>query len=102
MRSAVCIAVFFLLDCRRASAHERGPLVLAAAATHFPDFFRQVIHTSWLGPGLIVGALLILLALVTSPGDKPKKKNGLVRKFRTPKLERFRGEYPKNHRDLEV
>ena len=106
MRSAVCTAVFLLLDCLRASAGMREPLVLAAASTGFPKLFQQVLHMSWLGPGLIVALLLGLLALATQPADKTKndkaKKTLELRRIRAPRLERYRGTLPKRHRDLEL
>lgn len=102
MRSAVSIAVLLLLDCLRASADERGPLVLAVVSPHYRELFQQVIHTSWLGPGLVLAVLLVLLASSAGSRHKPRKKRGLVRKFRTPRLERYRGTFPKDHRDLEI
>jgi hypothetical protein len=77
-------------------------LVRATASPHYHELFRQVIHTSWLGPGLILAVLLMLLASSTGPNHKPKKKRGLVRKFRAPKLERYLGTLPKDHQDLEI
>lgn len=80
----------------------RRLLVLAAASLRFSDLFQRVIHTSWLGPGLILAVFIILLALLTRPADKSQRKKGLVRRFRTPRLERYRGAFRKNHQDLEM
>ena len=102
VRSAVCIAVFLLLDRLPAPPTAREPLVLAAASARYVEVFQQIIHTSWLGPGLILAVFLLLFVLVTGPTDKPNKTRGLVRKFKAPKLERYGGKFPKNHRDLEI
>lgn len=102
MRSAVSIAAFLLLDCLRASADERKPLVLAAASPNYHELFQQIIHTSWLGPGLFLAILLVLLVSSTGSTHKPRKRSGLVRKFRAPKLDQYRDTFPKDHEDLEV
>lgn len=97
----LCLAAFLLLNCLPALAIVREPLLLTADLT-YSQFFQRVIHTPWLGPGLVIGILLALVALMTHSADKPKNAKVLVRKFRAPRLERFRGALPKNHQDLEI
>jgi hypothetical protein len=93
-----CLAVFFLLDRLHTSVSAREPLVLAARLSNFPELFQRILHTSWLGPGLILAALL----LITRPRAKSQKERRFVRIFHEPKLERYRGISPKRHKDLEV
>jgi hypothetical protein len=96
-----CIAAFLLLNCLQALAIVREPLLLTADLNYL-QVFQHVIHTLWLGPGLLIAVLLVLFALATRSSDKPKKVKILERQFRTPSLERFRGALPKNHQDLEI
>jgi hypothetical protein len=77
-------------------------LALAAASWSASAFFERVIHTTWLAPGLVLGLLLMLFVLLTRPADKSKKKQELVRKFRAPRLEPYRGASAKRHQDLEI
>lgn len=97
----VCTAVFLLLNHLSAFALVREPLLLTADP-NYPQAFQRVIHTSWLGPGLLIAVVLVVFALITRSPDKHKKVKVLERKLRAPRLERFRGALPKNHRDLEI
>ena len=101
VRSVVSAAAFLLLDCLRASAAERGPLLLAAVSIG-PDLFQRIIHTSWLGPGLVLAVILALFVLMSGSSRKPMENHGLVRRFRTPRLERYRGVPLRQHQDLDV
>jgi hypothetical protein len=98
----VFAAPFLLLDCLRASVTGREPSALAANSTSYPELFQRIIHTSWLGPGLLLALFLMLLVLRNGPSRKPREKQGLVRKFTAPRLERYRGLLPRDHQDLEI
>ena len=101
VRSVVCAVLFLLLDCLHASAVERKLSALAVNFPRYPTLFQQIIHTSWLGPGLLLGLLLMVLALLSHSSRKSQIKHGLVRQFRTPSLDRYRGDFPKRHQDLD-
>lgn len=75
-----------------------GHFVLAAKLAGASAFVSKTLDTPWLGPGLIVAVVLVLtLRGARRVGGKP-----LRRIFRVPKLERYRGEIPRRHQDLEI
>ena len=63
-----------------------------------PAILSNALDVPWLGPGLIVAFVL----LITLRGRRRAASKPLHRRFRMPKLERYRGEIPKQHRDLEI
>jgi hypothetical protein len=71
---------------------------LGAKMLDLSHLLGQSLHTPWLGPGLVIALLL----LVTLRGKRTKAYKPLHRRFRMPKLERYRGEIPRRHRDLEI
>jgi len=95
-------AVLLLLDWTTLLASARGHLLsawTAASAVHL----RSAIRQPWLGPGLVIAAVLLLWR-----GHQPETENVsrlsdlAKRRFRKPSLERFQGVPPQAHRDLEV
>lgn len=102
MRSMVSTAAFLLLKALHGPALRRASLALAAESTGLPQLFTRAIHIAWLGPGLMVAAVLVILTLMTRPSRKSRQQRRLVRIVRQPSLERYRGVFPKNHRDLEI
>lgn len=96
------VATFFLLNGHDAwripSGAAEGRLVLGAGLPHIPGFLFQALDIPWLGPGLIVGFVL----LVTLRGRPRTSSKPLQRRFRMPKLERYRGMIQRRHQDLEV
>jgi len=79
-----------------ALAQER--FALGAKILDLPGHLNRTLHTPWLGPGLVIALLL----LVTLRGKRIKAYKPLHRRFRMPRLERYRGEIPRRHRDLEI
>jgi len=74
---------------------------LSALGTKLPDIPGLVLkawHTQWLGPGL----LLAFLLLVTLRGARRVATKPLHRIVRAPRLEQYRGEIRRRHRDLEI
>ena len=71
---------------------------LGANMLDLPSLMNRILHTPWLGPGLVIALLL----LVTLRGKRIKAYKPLHRSFRRPRLERYRGEIPRHHQDLEV
>ena len=63
-----------------------------------PDLLWRAWQTPWLGPGLVLAFLL----LVTLRSARRVATKPLHRSFRAPRLERFRGEIPRRHEDLEI
>jgi len=80
------------------SALARGRFVLAARLSEVPGLISRALNTPWLGPGLIVAVVLLL----TLRGARRMAFKPLHRRFRMPRLERFRGKIPRRHQDLEI
>jgi hypothetical protein len=55
-------------------------------------------HTTWLGPGLLLGLIL----LVTLRRARRVARKPLHRQIHRPKLERYRGVLSRRHQDLEI
>jgi hypothetical protein len=102
VRSIEVLAGYLLLDSpagwRGCAPGLKGRFVLDDVVGDPSVVLNRVLHTPWLGPGLVI-ALLLLVTLrgVRRAGTKP-----LHRMIRPPELERYRGVIPKRHRDLEV
>lgn len=75
-----------------------GRFVLAAKLSDVPTLVSRALNTPWLGPGLVVAVVLLL----TLRGARAMVSKPLHRKFRMPRLERFRGKMPRRHQDLEI
>jgi hypothetical protein len=94
--------VFFLLGSLAAwlipSAHARGRFVLGAKLPELPGLVQRVLDIPWFGPGLVVAFVL----LITLRGTRRAAYKPLHRRFRMPRLERYRGKIPKRHQDLEI
>ena len=76
----------------------RGRFVLAAKLPEFASLLTKALNVPWLGPGLVVAFVL----LITLRGTRRAAYKPLHRRFRMPRLERYRGEIPRRHRDLEI
>jgi len=76
----------------------RGRFVLGLKLASVPSLISGALDIPWLGPGLIVAFVL----LITLRGRRRAATKPLHRRFRMPKLERYRGETPRRHRDLEI
>ena len=72
--------------------------MLGAKLADVPHSISRVMDTPWLGPGLVVGVVLLL----TLRGTRRAAYKPLHRIFRVPKLERYRGKAHRPHRDLEI
>jgi hypothetical protein len=90
-------AVFLLLDLSTPPAEARGRFALMAKLPDLTDLFARAMQIHWLGPGLVVGFVL----LITLRGARRMAYKPLQRRVRAPKLERYRGVIPRRHRDLE-
>jgi hypothetical protein len=71
---------------------------LGAKVPDLPALVLWALHIPWLGPGLVLAFVL----LVTLRGTRRAAHKPLHRSFRMPKLERYRGEIPRRHKDLEI
>jgi hypothetical protein len=71
---------------------------LGAKLADAPGLVLKALHIPWLGPGLVLAFLL----LATLRGTRRMAYKPLHRTFRMPRLERYRGEIPRQHRDLEI
>lgn len=102
MRSLGSFAIFLLLNqhpaWRLSAAAMRGRFVLGVKLTALPAILSNALDIPWLGPGLIVAFVL----LITLRGRRRAATKPLHRRFRMPRLERYRGEVPRRHRDLEI
>lgn len=102
MRSVSQCAVLLLLDltfaARPSVAEATACSALATALPSITSWLAWAMHTTWLGPGLIL-ALILLLTLRPAPKTPETPVRHL---FRRPRLERFRGLAPRTHRDLEI
>jgi hypothetical protein len=56
------------------------------------------MQTPWLGPGLVLAVILILTLRRTRANARPAVRHNIP----APKLERYRGVAPRQHRDLEL
>lgn len=72
--------------------------MLAAKLPELPGLMERALDIPWLGPGLVVAFVL----LITLRGTRRAAYKPLHRRFRMPRLERYRGEIPRRHRDLEI
>lgn len=72
--------------------------MLGAKLPDLPGLVLGALHIPWLGPGLVLAFVL----LATLRGTRRAARKPLHRRFRMPKLERYRGEIPRPHRDLEL
>ena len=102
MRSLGSFAVFLFLGGHCAwqipPAAGVGRFVLGASLPEWSGVVFNALDIPWLGPGLVVAfVLLVTLRRRRTAAFKP-----LHRRFRMPKLERYRGKIPRRHRDLEV
>ena len=102
MRSGLTFAVLLLLDLlsapRPSAAEAPGGAAFAAAYPNVSAWFAWAMHTPWLGPGLVLAAILLLtLRRTRSMPPTPVRHNVLP-----PKLERYRGSPARRHKDLEV
>jgi hypothetical protein len=79
-------------------AAARGRFVLGARLSEIPALVSRALNTPWLGPGLVVAVVLLL----TLRGTRRAAYKPLHRIFRMPRLERYRGEIPRRHQDLEL
>ena len=75
-----------------------GRFVLAAKLSDVPALVSRALNTPWLGPGLVVAVVLLL----TLRGARKMASKPLHRRFQMPRLERYRGEIPRRHQDLEI
>lgn len=98
MRSLGSVAVLLLLDLPNPPAEARGHFALPAKLPALAELLLKVMHTPWLGPGL----LLALVLLATLRGTRRNARKPLQRIVHAPRLERYRGTIPRRHRDLEV
>jgi hypothetical protein len=102
VRSLGSFAVFLLLNrhlaWRLPAAAIRGRFVLGVKLATVPAILSNALDIPWLGPGLIVAFVL----LITLRGRRRAATKPLHRRFRMPKLERYRGKIPRRHRDLEI
>lgn len=102
MRSLGSFVVFLLLKGHSAwptpPAELRGPFVLGAKLWGMAALVSKALDTLWLGPGLIVAVVLLL----TLRGTRRAAYKPLHRHFRRPRLERYRGDIPRRHQDLEL
>jgi hypothetical protein len=72
--------------------------VLGSRLPDLPQLALRALHIPWLGPGLVLAFLL----LATLRGTRRAARKPLHRSFRMPKLERYQGEIPRRHQDLEI
>lgn len=79
-------------------AAARGRFVLGAKLPDVPGLVSWALNVPWLGPGLVVAFVL----LITLRGARRMVSRPLRRRFRMPRLERYRGEIPRRHQDLEI
>ena len=79
-------------------AGARGRFALAVKLPDIAGLAMRALHVPWLGPGLVLAVLL----LVTLRGTRRRAFKPLHRRFRMPRLERYRGDIPRRHRDLEI
>lgn len=102
MRSGWTFAVLLLLDLtfvpRYCAAEARGRYVSAAAYPNLSAWFTWAMHTPWLGPGLILAAILILTLRRTPAHPRLPVRHNVP----PPRLERYRGVTPRQHQDLEI
>jgi ABC-type sulfate transport system permease component len=102
VRSLGAFVVFLLLNRYSAwltlPAAAQGSFVLGTKLSAMPELVSRVLDIPWLGPGLVVAVVLLL----TLRGTRRAAYKPLYRRFRTPRLERHRGEIPRRHRDLEI
>jgi hypothetical protein len=100
LRSRGSVAGFLLLYWQNVLALARRHPVFAPKSvwTAFAAFVGQHL---WLGPGLLLAAILLLLLLPRSSTRFPEEKP-VHRIFRKPNLTRFRGVIPSRHQDLEA
>lgn len=99
VQSLGSLAVFLLLLNR----HTAWPTSTAVASGHFAlaAIFARLfgaMDIPWLGPGLVVAFVL----LITLRGRRRAAEKPVHRRFRMPRLERYRGEISRQHHDLEV
>lgn len=102
MRSGSVFAVLLLLDLlfapRSSVAEAQSQSVFAAAYPNLSAWFGWAMHTPWLGPGLILAAILILTLRRTRTNSRPPIRHNVPK----PRLERYRGVAPRRHQDLEL
>lgn len=102
VRSGWTFAVLFLLDLlfapRLLVAEVQGLSAFVAADPSLSGWFSRAMHTSWLGPGLILAAILLVTLRRSPSTTRPAVRHNVPR----PRLERYRGARPRLHRDLEV
>lgn len=102
VRSLGSLAFFLLLNGHTAWRIPltllRGRFVLGASMADLPGLASRALDIPWLGPGIVVGVVLLL----TLRGTRRKAYKPLHRIFRMPGLDRFRGKRPRPHRDLEI
>lgn len=95
-------AVLLLLDWTTLLASARGHL-LSVWTEGWAIHLRSAIRQPWLGPGLVIAAVLLLWRGHRAEPESASALSHLAaRRFRKPSLERFRGVPPQAHRDLEV
>ena len=102
MRSGLTFAVLLFLDLllapRHSAAEVQGQSVFATAYPSLSAWVAWAMHTPWLGPGLILAAILILTLRRTRTAAHPPVRHNVP----SPRLERYRGVAPRQHQDLEV
>ena len=102
MRSGWTFAVLLVLDLllapRQCVAEAADPSAFAAAYPNLSAWLTWAMHTPWLGPGLVLAALLLLTLHRTRTPARTSVRHNVP----TPRLERYRGVSPRQHRDLEV
>jgi hypothetical protein len=102
VRSGLTFAVLLLLDLLFAPRHSAAEVpsgsALAAASPNLTAWLAWAMHTPWLGPGLVLAAILLLtLRRTRKTPFRPVRHN-----VPPPRLERYRGSPPRQHQDLEV
>jgi hypothetical protein len=100
LRSRSSIAIFLLLN-RQNVLTWVGRRSVFAPKSLWASFAAFVGQHLWLGPGLLLAAILLLLLLPRSSTRFPEHKP-VHRVFRKPNLARFHDITPRHHQDLEA
>lgn len=102
VRSLGSFVVLLLLEIHSVSPTIHGAsaerFALAAKLPDLPNLLLRAMHTSWLGPGLVLAFLL----LATLRRARRMAYKPLQRKVHQPRFERYRGDIPRKHQDLEI
>jgi hypothetical protein len=102
VRSGWTFVVLLLLDFlfapRHSAAEAPGLSAFAAAYPNLSGWLASAMQTPWLGPGLVLAAILILTLRRTRATPRPPVRHNVP----APKLDRYRGVARRQHRDLEI